>query len=129
MIYDAIQGVARNLHPSALMKINLSHSPATNERLLRLPEGTTVAKLVGSGVTGTLSYVSAMLTTVVESGGFWQYFWLGACILFFVGAVSLVILATREGLRIDHAGLSFEPHDTSLVTKQKTGISEDNRVI
>lgn len=129
MIYDAIQGVARNLHPSALMKINLSHSPATNERLLRLPEGTTVAKLVGSGVTGTLSYVSAMLTTVVESGGFWQYFWLGACILFFVGAVSLVILATREGLRIDHAGLSFEPHDTSLVTKPKTGISEDNRVI
>jgi hypothetical protein len=111
------------------MKINLSHPPATNEHLPRLPEGTTVAKLVGSGVTGTLSYVSAMLTTVVESGGFWQYFWLGACILFFVCAVSLVILATREGLRIDHAGLSFEPHDTSLVTKQTTGISEDHRAI
>jgi hypothetical protein len=121
--------VARNLHPSALMKINLSHPPATNERLPRLPEGTTVAKLVGSGVTGTLSYVSAMLTTVVESGGFWQYFWLGACILFFVGAVSLVILATREGLRIDHAGLSFERRGTSSVAKQTTGISEDHRAI
>jgi hypothetical protein len=127
--YDALQGVAHNLHPSALMKINLSHSPATNERLPRLPEGTTVAKLVGSGVTGTLSYVSAMLTTVVESGGFWQYFWLGACILFFVGAVSLVILATREGLRIDHAGLSFERRGTSSVAKQTTGISEDHRAI
>jgi hypothetical protein len=103
------------------MKINLSHPPATNERLARLPEGTTVAKLVGSGVTGTLSYVSAMLTTVVESGGFWQYFWLGACILFFVCAVSLVILATREGLRIDHAGLSFERRGASSVAEQKRG--------
>ena len=117
------------MHSSALMKINLSHPAAAAERVPRLPEGTTIVKIVGSGVTGTLSYVSAMLTTVVESGGFWQYFWLGACILFFVCAVSLVILATREGLRIDHAGLSFERHGTSSVAEQKTGVSKDHRVI
>jgi len=110
------------------MKINLSDPPATDERLRRLPEGTTIAKIVGAGITGTLFFVSAALTTVVESGGFWQYFWLGTCILFFVCAASLVILATREGMRIDHAGLSFEPHDTSSVAKQKPGISEDHRV-
>jgi hypothetical protein len=127
--YDAVKAVARNLHSSALMKINLSHPAAADDRVPRLPEGTTIVKIVGSGVTGTLSYVSAMLTTVVESGGFWQYFWLGACILFFVCAVSLVILATREGLRIDHAGLSFERPGTSSVAKQKTGVSKDHRVI
>jgi hypothetical protein len=110
------------------MKINLSHPPATDERLPRLPEGTTVVKIVGSGVTGMLSFVSAVLTTVVESGGFWQYFWLATCILFFVCAASLVILATREGVRIDHARLSFELHNAPSVAKQKTGISEDHPV-
>jgi hypothetical protein len=111
------------------MKINLSHPPATNKRLPRLPEGRTTAKIVGAGVTGMLSFVSAVLTTVVESGGFWQYFWLGACILFFVCAATLVILATREGVRIDHAGLSFEPKGTSSVAQQKTRTSEDHRVM
>ena len=107
------------------MKINLSHSPATGQRLPRLPEGTTTAKVVGAAVTGMLAFVSAVFTTVVESGGFWQYLWLGACILFFVCAMSLVILATREGLRIDHTGLSFEPHETPSLAKQKTGLRED----
>lgn len=78
-------------------------------------------KIVCAGVTGMLSFVSAVLTTVVESGGFWQYFWLGACILFFVGAMSLVVLATREGLRIDHARLSFERNSTSEVAQKKRG--------
>jgi len=103
--YDSVQGMACNLPSSVLMKINLSNPAATNKRLPRLPEGTTIAKIVGAGVTGTLFYVSAALTTVVESGGFWQYFWLSTCILFFVCATSFVILATREGMRIDHAGL------------------------
>ena len=110
------------------MKKNLSHPPARDESRPRLPEGTTVVKIVAAGVTGMLSFVSAVLTTVVESGGFWQYFWLGGCILFFVCAMSLVILATREGLRIDHARLSFEVNDTSSVAQQKTEISGDHGV-
>ena len=111
------------------MKINSSHSPETGQRLRRSPEGTTILKIVGAGLTGTASYVAAVLTTVVESGGFWQYFCLGACILFFVCAVSLVIMASREGLRIDHTGLSFEPHDTSPVAEQKVRIGDNDRVM
>ena len=114
--------------PAAFMNTNLSHSQATSQPLPRFPEATTIAKLVGFGVIGMLCIFSAVMTTVVESGGFWQDFWLGVCIFFFVSALSLVILATREGLRIDHAGLSFEPHDKSSVAERKTGISEDQRV-
>jgi hypothetical protein len=99
------------------MNTKLSHSQATSQPLPRLPEATTIAKLVGFGVTGMLSIFSAVITTVVESGGFWQYFWLGACIFFFVCALSFVILATKDGLRIDRAGLSFEPHDKSSVAE------------
>ena len=100
------------------MKNNLSHSKS--------PEGTTVAKIVGAGVTGALSFVAAMLTTFVEAGGFWRYFWLGACILFFVCAFSLVILASREGLRIDHAGIRFESRKV-LSADQETEMSKDRR--
>jgi hypothetical protein len=119
--------VACNLRASVLMKTNLSQPPATDERFPRLLERTTIAKIVGAGVTGTLFFVSAALTTVVESGGFWQYFWLGTCILFFVCAASLVILATREGMR--NAGRSFEPDNASSIGKQKTGVNEDHRVM
>ena len=101
------------------MKINLSQPPATGQHLTRLPEGTTTVKVVGAGVTGMLSFVSAVFTTVVESGGFWQYFWLGTCILFFVCAASLVILAGKEGERIDRTGLSFEPHDPSSANQKR----------
>ena len=110
------------------MKINLSDLPATDQRRPKLPEGSTIAKIFGAGLTGTLSFVAAVLTTVVESGGFWQYFWLGACILFFVCAFSLVILASRDGLRIDHTGLRFEPRKI-LLAEQETRKSQDQRVV
>jgi hypothetical protein len=102
-------------------KINLLRPAATGHARPRLPEGTTLTKIVGAGITGLLAFVSAVFTTVVESGGFWQYFWLGSCLLFFICAVAFVILASKEGVRIDHAGLSFEPHDTSSVADQKKG--------
>ena len=109
------------------MKINLSEPPAKGQRLPRLPEGATVPKLVGAGVTGTLSFVAAVFTTVVETGGFWQYFWLGVCLLFFLCAATLVILAGKEGIRIDRTGLAFEPHETSSVAEQKTASGGDHR--
>jgi hypothetical protein len=80
-----------------------------------------------SAVIGMLSFASAVLTTVVEQGGFWQYFWLGICILFFVCAMGLVILASKDGIRIDHNGLSFEPRDASSVAERKPGISQEQR--
>jgi hypothetical protein len=121
--YDSCESLARNLHPNAFMKINLSHASAMDQRP-RFPEATTIAKLVGFAVTGMLCIFTAVLTTVVESGGFWQYFWLGVCIFLFVCAFSFIIWATKDGLRIDHAGLSFEPHDRSPVPDQESRIGE-----
>jgi hypothetical protein len=109
------------------MKKDLSPTPATGRPLPRLPEVTTITKIVGAAVIGMLSFASAVLTTVVEQGGFWQYFWLGICILFFVCAMGLVILASKDGIRIDHNGLSFEPRDASSVAERKPGISQEQR--
>jgi hypothetical protein len=106
------------------MKKNFSDPLAAEERHPRSPEGTTVAKLAGFVVTGMLCIFAAIMTTVVESGGFWQYFWLGLCIALFISAFSFIIWATKDGLRIDHAGLRFE-HETSPDPVKETGISEN----
>ncbi|MBV8486030.1 MAG: hypothetical protein JO077_24540 [Verrucomicrobia bacterium] len=94
------------------MKINLSRAPASERGLPRSPEATTIAKLIGFVVTGMLCIFAAVMTTVVESGGFWQYFWLGVCIVLFVSAFSFIVWATKDGLRIDHAGIRFEAPET-----------------
>jgi hypothetical protein len=109
------------------MKTNLSHAPATDQGLPRFPEATTIAKLVGFVATGMLCIFTAILTTVVESGGFWQYFWLGACIVLFVSAFSFVVWATKDGLRIDHAGLRFEPRKI-ILADQKTGTIQNRHL-
>jgi hypothetical protein len=110
------------------MKINISDPPATDQRLPRFPEATTIAKLVGFVVTGMLCIFSAVMTTVVESGGFWQYFWLGVTIILFVSAFSFIVWATKDGLRIDHLGLRFESPETSSESMKETGIGEDLRI-
>jgi hypothetical protein len=120
--------VARNLHLLYFMKINLSPAPASEQRLRRFPEATTIAKLIGFVVTGMLCIFSAVMTTVVESGGFWQYLWLGVCIFLFVSAFSFVIWATKDGLRIDHLGLRFEPPETSSVSVDETEKGQDLRI-
>jgi hypothetical protein len=98
---------------AAPMKINFSNPLAAGQRHQRSIEGSTVVKLAGFVVTGMLCIFAAVMTTVVESGGFWQYFWLGICIALFVSAFSFIIWATKDGLRIDHKGLSFEPPKTA----------------
>jgi hypothetical protein len=110
------------------MKTNLSDAARTGQSVRRSPEATTIVKIVGAGVTGVLAYVAAMFTTVVEAGGFWQYFWLGICILFFVSAMTLVILASRDGLRLDHTGLSFERRRSAPTEELKARIGDDQRV-
>jgi hypothetical protein len=124
--YDVVGNVACNLHPSPFMKTDLSQPAAAAQPLRRFPEATTIAKLAGFAVTGMLCIFTAVMTTVVESGGFWQNFWLGICIVLFVCTLSLVIWATKDGLRLDHAGLSFEHRDRSSVAEQKTGLGENH---
>jgi hypothetical protein len=45
---------------------------------------------------GILSYVAAVLTTVVEPAGLWQYVCLGICIANFIAACFFVVLACRN---------------------------------
>jgi hypothetical protein len=70
------------------------------ERILRFPETTpdtaVLVKFCWATLAGVLSYVSAVFTTVLELGGFWQYFWLGICLATFVCACFLIVLACRE---------------------------------
>ena len=106
------------------MKTNFSDPLAIAKRYPRSPEATTVAKLAGFVVTGMLCIFAAVMTTVVESGGFWQYLWLGVTIALFVSAFSFIVWATKDGLRIDHAGLSFEPPKTAP-TEQEPVTSEN----
>lgn len=108
--------------------MKIQPSASTDQAPPRFPEATTIAKLVGFVVTGMLCIFSAVMTTVVESGGFWQYFWLGLCIVLFVSAFSFIIWATKDGLRIDHSGLRFESPETSSVSVKETGIGEDPQI-
>ena len=108
---------------AAPMKINFSNPLAAVQRHQRSIEGSTVVKLAGFVVTGMLCIFAAIMTTVVESGG-WRSLWLGVTIALFVSAFSFIIWATKDGLRIDHAGLSFEPPKTEP-TEHETGIGEE----
>ena len=115
-------GALQNRIPRELMNSNL---PTLTRRAPRVTDATSTAKIVGAGITGILSFVAAVFTTVVESGGFWQYFWLGVCVLFFVCAMSLVIFATQDGLKVDHAQVGFDTHDVAPVADSKPGLALD----
>jgi len=82
------------------MKTNTLTFPPAQERIFRFPETTTdtaiLVKLSWATLAGMLSYVAAVFTTVLELGGFWQYFWLGICIVTFAGAGLLIVLACRD---------------------------------
>jgi hypothetical protein len=48
-----------------------------------------------AALAGAIAYVAAMMTTMVESGGFWRDLWLGICLATFIFAFFSVILAIR----------------------------------
>ena len=48
---------------------------------------------------GVIAYMAAVLTTIVESPGFWRYFWLTVCVTTFVCATCLIIEGTRNFYR------------------------------
>jgi hypothetical protein len=50
-------------------------------------------EIVMGDSTGVLSYVAAVFTTVLELGGFWQYLWLGICLVTFACSGLLIVLA------------------------------------
>jgi hypothetical protein len=81
------------------MSTNTLTLPPTQERMFRYSEKTDtviLVKLLWATLTGVLSYVAAVFTTVLELGGFWQYFWLGICLATFACAGLLIVLACRD---------------------------------
>jgi hypothetical protein len=53
-------------------------------------------KLLLASFAAVLSYAAAFVATLVEAGGFWQYFSLGACLASSSSACLLTILACRQ---------------------------------
>jgi hypothetical protein len=45
---------------------------------------------------GIISYTAAILTTFVETAGFWRYFWLTVCIAAFACACCLIVLGCQN---------------------------------
>jgi hypothetical protein len=86
------------------MKTTVTTLLPAQERILRFPETTTetavdtaiLVKLFWAALAGVLSYIAAVFTTVLELGGFWQYFWLGICLATFACACFLIVLACRD---------------------------------
>ena len=71
--------------------------PPAEEGFCQLPETAVdtamLVKFAWATFAGVLSYVAAVFTTVLELGGFWQYFWLGICLATFGCACFLIVQA------------------------------------
>jgi hypothetical protein len=81
------------------MNTNTMTLPPTQQNIFRCSEKTDTAILVKffwATLTGVLSYVAAVFTTVLDLGAFWQCFWLGVCLLTFACAGLLIVLACRD---------------------------------
>jgi hypothetical protein len=81
------------------MKTNTLTLPPAQERIFRCSEtidSAILVKLLLATLAGFLSYVAAVFTTVLESGGFWRYLWLGVCLVTFASASLLIVLACRD---------------------------------
>ena len=81
------------------MKTNTLTLPPAKERIFGCSGTTDTAilmKLSWATLAGVLAYVAAVFTNVLKLGGFWQYFWLGICLLTFACAGLLIVLACRD---------------------------------
>ena len=56
-------------------------------------DGAITMHIFRAALAGAIAYVAAMMTTMVESGGFWRDLWLGICLATFIFSFVSVILA------------------------------------
>ena len=56
----------------------------------------TLMKFLLAILATVFAYVAACFTSVAESGGFWQFFWLGTCLASSSSACLLMIVACRQ---------------------------------
>lgn len=82
------------------MKTNLVADGRERTPLAQSPETARDSRILIEIFLGTLagilSYFAAVITTVVEPVGHWQYVWLGICIATFAVAVFLIVTACRN---------------------------------
>jgi hypothetical protein len=76
-------------NPAPISKANQNPTPSPDVAL----DGRILVELFLGTLAGILAYVSAVITTVVESGGLWQSFWLWVCIATFASACFFIIRA------------------------------------
>jgi len=67
----------------------LKHLAQSSETAL---DSRVLTEIFFATLAGILSYVAAVLTTVVEPAGLWQYVCLGVCIATFIAACFFVVL-------------------------------------
>jgi hypothetical protein len=63
-------------------------------------------KMVGSALAGLLFFITAMFTTMLDLTAVWRNIWLGFCIIFFVLALTGVMILCGD-LNSEHS----EPDD------------------
>lgn len=82
------------------MKTNLVANGREHTHLAQSPETARDSRILIEIFLGTLagvlSYFAAVMTTVVEPAGLWQYVWLGICIASFGVACLLIVTACRN---------------------------------
>jgi hypothetical protein len=82
------------------MKTNLVANGGEHPHLAQSPETARDSRILIEIFLGTLagilSYVAAVMTTVVEPAGLCRYVWLGICIATFGVAVFLIVTACRN---------------------------------
>ena|ERR1700736_2640349 len=90
------------LAPWLGMKLQIRPFPNHNPSELQLTKQETVAdnlvlaEFAFGTLAGVISFVAAVITTVVELPGPWRSFWLLICIATFACAVGLIVAGTRN---------------------------------
>jgi hypothetical protein len=100
-----------------------AHSPV--EEQLSQPRNLTTETAVDNAIiidifkaaiAAAIAYVAAIMTTTVESGGFWRSFWLGICLATFIFSfVSLIVAIGRFSFRESGSGQGRQQADSTQV--------------
>jgi hypothetical protein len=74
------------------------------------------AHVFKAAIAAAIAYVAAMMTTMVESGGFGRDLWLGICLATFIFSFVSVILAVgRFSIRENNSGRGRQQADSTQV--------------
>jgi Berberine and berberine like len=90
--YDRLLEVEQKYDPTNFFRVNHCPTRLTSANVM----ARTLIKFSVATLAMVLSYLAAFITTIVESGGFWQYFWFGTSLASSSSACWLTIAACRQ---------------------------------